>query len=157
MSRPSNQEIEKYYFKLFTKDFILPNGELEYGDKPDVIILSTKKIGIEIANLYLVNGAVEASEQVQRKRRETVIKLAEADYKLKSNLNHEFYISFNSMVPLIDIKSTAVRLVDFIISVKETLGNFFASNAFNISAEIYSVYRSQKQYPRRKMANITDF
>ena len=71
MSRPSNQEIEKYYFEQFTEDFPLPNGELEYGDKPDVIILSSKKIGIEIANLYLVDGAVEASEQVQRKRRES--------------------------------------------------------------------------------------
>ena len=150
MSRPSNQEIEKYYFELFTKDFILPNGELEYGDKPDVIIRSTKTIGIEIANLYLVDGAVEASEQVQHKRRESVIKLAEADYKLKSNLNHEFHISFNPMVPLIDIKSTAVRLVDFIISIEKTLQNFFTSNAFNISPEIYSVYRSPKQYPDAK-------
>ena len=150
MSRPSNQEIEKYYFEQFTEDFLLPNGELEYGDKPDVIVRGTKNIGIEIANLYLIDGAVEASEQAQRKRREKVIKLAEADYKLKSNLNHEFYISFNSMVPIIDIKSTAVRLVDFVISIENTLGIFFTSNAFNISPEIYSVHRSQKQYPDAK-------
>lgn len=150
MSRPSNQEIEKYYFEQFTEDFLLPNGELEYGDKPDVIVRGTKNIGIEIANLYLIDGAVEASEQAQRKRREKVIKLAEADYKLKSNLNHEFYISFNFMVPIIDIKSTAVRLVDFVISIENTLGIFFTSNAFNISPEIYSVHRSQKQYPDAK-------
>ena len=150
MSRPSNQEIEKYYFERFTEDFPLPNGELEYGDKPDVIIISSKKIGIEIANLYLVDGAVEASEQVQRKRRESVIKLAEADYKLKSNLNHEFHISFNSKIPVIDVELTATKLINFITSIEKTLGNFFASNAFNISPEIYSVYRSPKQYTDAK-------
>ena len=150
MSRPSNQEIEKYYFELFTKDFLLPNGELEYGDKPDVIIRGTKNIGIEIANLYLVDGAAEASEQVQRKRRENVIKLAEADYKLKSNLCYEFHISFDSKIPIIDVESIATKLVNFIISIEETLGNFFTSNAFNISPEIYSVYRSPKQYPDAK-------
>ena len=98
----------------------------------------------------MVDGAVEASEQVQPNRRESVIKLAEANYKLKSNLNHEFYISFNSMAPLIDIKSTATKLVNFIISIEKTLGNFFTNNAFNISPEIYSIYRSSKQYPDAK-------
>ena len=98
----------------------------------------------------MVDGAVEASEQVQRKRRENVIKLAEADYKLKSNLCYEFHISFNSKIPIIDVESTATKLVNFIISIEKTLGNFFTSNAFNISPEIYSIYRSLKQYPDAK-------
>ena len=150
MSRPSNQEIEKYYFEQFAKDFSLPNGELQYGDKPDVIIRGAENIGIEIANLYLADGADEASEQVQRKRREKVIKLAETDYKSKRHLNYEFNISFNPKVPIIEVKSVATKLVDFILSIENNPGNFFTSDAFNISPEIYSVHRSQKEYPDAK-------
>lgn len=150
MPRPSNQEIEKYYFEQFAKDFPLPNGELQYGDKPDVIIRGAENIGIEIANLYLVDGADEASEQVQRKRREKVIKLAEADYKTKRNLNYEFNISFNPKVPIIEVKSVATKLVDFILSIENNPATFFTKNTFNISPEIYSVHRSQKEYPNAK-------
>jgi hypothetical protein len=150
MSLPSNQEIEKYYFEQFAKDFPLPSGILQYGDKPDVIIRGAKNIGIEIANFYLADGADEASEQVQRKRREKVIRLAEADYKSKRNLNYEFNISFNPKVPIIEVKSVATKLVDFILLIENTIGNFFTSNAFNISPEIYSVHRSQEEYPDAK-------
>ncbi len=150
MSRPSNQEIEKYYFEQFAKDFTLPNGELQYGDKPDVIICGAINIGIEIANLYLADGADEASEQVQRQRREKVIKLAEADYKLKCSMNYEFHISFNSKIPIVDANITATKLVSFIISMEKIIGTFFTSNAFNISPEIHSVYRSEKEYPDAK-------
>jgi len=150
MHQPSNQEIEKYYFELFAKDFPLPNGEIIFGDKPDVIIHDTKKIGIEIANLYLADGADATSEQVQRKRREKVIKLAEVDYKSKRNLNYEFNISFNPIAPIINAKYVANNLVNFIISIENKPGEFFTNNAFNISPEIYSVHRSHKEYPDAK-------
>lgn len=151
MSRPSNQCIEKHYFEQFARDFPLPNGEIHYGDKPDVIIRGTKKVfGIEIANLYLVDGSDDASEQVQRERRKKVIKLAETDYKLKSNRKYEFNISFNQNVPIIDTKSTATKLVNFIISIENMAGELFTSNCFNISPEIYSIHRSLKEYPDAK-------
>jgi hypothetical protein len=147
MSCPSNQEIEKYYFEQFAKDFPIPNGELQYGDKPDVIIRGAENIGIEIANLYLADDADYASEQVQRKRREKVIKLAETDYKLKTNRKYEFNISYSENSPIIDAKATATKLVHFIISIENMHGDFFTNNAFNISPEIYSVHRSHKEYP----------
>jgi hypothetical protein len=148
MSEPSNQENEKYYFEQFAKDFSLPNGEIQYGDKPDVIISGKEQIiGIEIANLYLVDGSDKASEQVQRKRREKVIKLAEVDYKSKSNLNYEFNISFNPITPITNAEDVANKLVKFIISIENLHGDFFTNSAFNISAEIHSVHRSHKEYP----------
>lgn len=155
MLHSSNQQIEKYYFEKFATDFQLPNGEINYGDKPDVIIRGTEKIvGIEIANLYLIDGSNKVSEQVQRKRREKVIELAEADYKSKSNLKYEFHISFNQNSPIINAKFTAMKLVNFIISVEKLSGDFFTNNAFSISPEIHSIYRSPKEYSDAKWQTL---
>ncbi len=63
MAKISNKEIEKNYFELFRKKYSLPLGQIEYGDKPDVIIYGPKKIGIEITNFYLEDGSLSKSEQ----------------------------------------------------------------------------------------------
>lgn len=158
MSGPSNQEIEKHYFEQFAKDFPLPNGEIQYGDKPDIIILGKEQtVGIEIANLYLLDGSDEASEQVQRKRREKVIRLAEADYKSKCNLNYEFNISFNPIAPIINAKYVATKLVNFIISIENLRGDFFTNNAFNISPEIYAIHIKYNRISWRQMENNSNF
>jgi hypothetical protein len=52
MTRRSNQEIERYYFDLFRSVYPLPEGQIKYGDKPDVIIEGQRKIGIEVTNLF---------------------------------------------------------------------------------------------------------
>ncbi len=51
MAKISNQKKEEYYFELFQKGYSLPSGEIEYGDKPDVIINGPHKIGIEISRI----------------------------------------------------------------------------------------------------------
>jgi hypothetical protein len=38
MNRILNQDIERYYFEKFRKDYPLPPGTITYGDSPDVII-----------------------------------------------------------------------------------------------------------------------
>jgi hypothetical protein len=48
MPQKSNKEIEKYYFEMFRRDYPLPIGSIDYGDKPDVILNGERKIGIEI-------------------------------------------------------------------------------------------------------------
>ena len=63
MSRPSNQEIEKYYFEQFTEDFPLPNGELEHGDKPDVIIRSTKKLVLRLQIFIWLMGQLKLANK----------------------------------------------------------------------------------------------
>jgi len=42
MARRSKQEIERYYFEQFRKGYLLPKGEIKYGDRPDVIIEGQK-------------------------------------------------------------------------------------------------------------------
>jgi hypothetical protein len=73
MSRASNQAIKRYYFEQFRTHFPLPTGSVEYTDKPDVIVHGARKLGIEIANLYLVDGGDPSSEQAQRRVRERVL------------------------------------------------------------------------------------
>ena len=49
MSRLSNQTIERYYFELFQSHYEVPDGDLVFTDKPDVIVRGTRTIGIEVA------------------------------------------------------------------------------------------------------------
>lgn len=73
MSYPGNQAIERYYFEQFRSHYPLPAGEVEFTDKPDVVISGAHTVGIEMTNLYLSSGADPSSEQVQRARRLQVI------------------------------------------------------------------------------------
>jgi hypothetical protein len=47
---------ERNYFEMFRRDFPLPKGKIEYGDRPDVILRGDRTIGIEITNFYLKPG-----------------------------------------------------------------------------------------------------
>jgi hypothetical protein len=149
MSRPSNGEIEKYYFKKFIAHYSLPQGEIEYGDKPDVIIHGIKTIGIEMSNLYLSCGKDNTSEQVQRERRNTVLEKAQTLYESKSNLKHEFTVSFDPKNPILNANAVSSRLVDF--AVKENWASrFYTGKRLSHIPEVYSVFRSDAQYPDAK-------
>jgi hypothetical protein len=50
MPSVSNRDIEQYYFEMFRKNYPLPAGRVEYGDKPDVIIHGGATIGIEMGD-----------------------------------------------------------------------------------------------------------
>jgi hypothetical protein len=73
MGKRSNQEIEKYYFKMFRKDYPLPSGTVIYGDSPDVVIDGERKIGIEITSFFHRSGSLPESEQTQSRWRENVV------------------------------------------------------------------------------------
>ncbi len=154
MSRPSNQDIEKYYFEQFTENFPLPNGELEYGDKPDVIIRGTKNIGIEIANLYLADGSDYASEQVQRQRRQKVVELAQSKYESKHNFKYELAVSFDPSKPIVDIQTTAKKLAEFATFVENTEGGFFMGKNLSHIPEVHSIYRSPEEYSDSKWRTL---
>ena len=77
--RPSAEK-EQYYFEIFRRSYPLPEGRIEYGDKPDVVLHGKTRIGIEVTNFFLEKGAVPASEQVQKKAREEVVTKAHRLY-----------------------------------------------------------------------------
>jgi hypothetical protein len=145
MPRFSNREIEEHYFKMFSGHYPLPEGRIEYADQPDVIIHNAQKLGIEIANLYLLDGSNEASEQVQRNLRDTVLQQAQLLYESRTDKKFELTVSFDPQNPVHDSRSVASKLADLAISLESTNGGFFVGEATKDIKEINSVYRSEKE------------
>jgi hypothetical protein len=110
-----NPEIERYYFEMFQKDYRLPEGIVEYGDKPDVIIRGERPVGIEITNFFLEHGASSDSEQVQRKVRAQVVSKAQSIYQGNSNGGLELVVGFDRSVPIRDQNQLAERIADLAI------------------------------------------
>jgi hypothetical protein len=113
MPRRSNQEIERHYFELFRRIYPLPNGQVKYGNKPDVIVEGERTIGIEITGFYLVRGELPESEQIQRKIREDVLKKAQLRYSGQGG-NLEISFSFNMEQPIMNGNMLITKIVDLI-------------------------------------------
>jgi hypothetical protein len=105
-----NSEMERYYFEMFQKDYRLPEGIVEYGDKPDVVIRGERSIGIEITNFFLAGGASPESEQVQRKARAQVVSKAQSIYQGDSNDGLELVLGFDRDVPIRDQNELSKRI-----------------------------------------------
>jgi hypothetical protein len=107
---PRQQEIEQHYFEMFRKVYPLPDGAISYGYRPDVTLTGARTIGIEITNFYLNDGSSAGSEQVQRKRRESVISMAQSLYAESGGLNIALTFSFDADAPIGDIGGVAKKI-----------------------------------------------
>lgn len=93
----TNSEIEEYYFEKFRTRYVLPEGQIAYGDKPDVKIIGNKTIGIEITNFYTDRTG---GEQSQINMRLNTAQKAQKSYQDKHKNNIEFTFSFNRDFPI---------------------------------------------------------
>jgi hypothetical protein len=100
MTRFSNDKIERHYFEAFQQAYQLPDGSVAYGDKPDVIIQGTRKIGIEMTNFFLESGSLPDSEQRQRPLRGLIIDEAHKLYRAGGGKNIELTFSFDKGNPI---------------------------------------------------------
>lgn len=146
MRRRSNLDVERYYFSKFAEHFPLPDGKIEHGDKPDVIVYGAQDIGIEIANLYLHDRGDPASEQVQCRRREAVLRKAQILYESEGRPKYELTVSFDPLNPIVEGDVVAVRLAEFARSVELGAGGFFVGDILDQIPEVYSVFRSGAVY-----------
>lgn len=123
MAPKSNQDIERHYFELFRKLYSLPNGQVIYGDKPDVIIDGERKIGIEVTNFFLERGENKESEQNQRRIRRDILRKAHLKYKERGG-KYEISFSFNKEQPIKNSKKLISRIVELIqkLEVSRTRG-----------------------------------
>jgi len=110
MSKLSNREVEQYYFEMFRRDYPLPSGVVEYVDKPDVVLRGERTIGVEITNLFLNDGALPESEQIQRSDRKQAVLRAERIYQQASAERFVLTFSFNPQVPIRDADELARRI-----------------------------------------------
>ncbi|MDH4133881.1 MAG: hypothetical protein OEV31_03760, partial [Gammaproteobacteria bacterium] len=85
---------------MFRRDYQLPEGMIVHGDKPDVILEGRSKIGIEITNFFLENGAFPESEQVQQRAREATVSKAQQAYLASGGRRIELSFSFDKAVPI---------------------------------------------------------
>jgi hypothetical protein len=107
------QRIERYYFGLFRRAYRLPEGRVKHGDKPDVIIHGERKIGIELTNFYLEDGALPSSEQRQREQRDSVVSKSQELYSRRTKKNIQMTVSFDKSHPIQDDKDLINRIAEF--------------------------------------------
>jgi len=150
MSKLSNQEIEKYYFEMFRKDYSLPSGTVIYGDSPDVVIDGERKIGIEITNFYHKSGSLPESEQIQGKWRENVVSEAQRLYQKQNCRKFEISFGFDKACPIRNQKT----LIDQLIKLATLIENFetgqIGKNYFTQIPERSFVYLNNQEYEETK-------
>ncbi|NHQ85390.1 hypothetical protein HA050_04585 [Iodobacter sp. HSC-16F04] len=112
MGEFTNQNIEKYYFEQFRKHCSLPDGEVVYRDKPDVIIIGKQTLGIEITQLYFDEEDGPRSQQAQYRGMADVVSQAQSIYFSDSRKSIELHVSFNLNCPINDVKALAASLAD---------------------------------------------
>ena len=147
MTRPSNQTIERHYFEQFRAHFPLPPGEVQYGDKPDVIIQGEQRVGVEIANVYLAAGGDPTSEQMQRRFREEVLSQAQALYLAGGGKAMELTVAFDPTRPIRDKKSVASALAIAATSIDKLPVGPVNKACFTQIPELLFIYHNPTEYP----------
>ena len=147
MTRISNREVERHYFEQFRTHFPLPTGVVEYTDKPDVIIHGERKLGVEIANLYLTHGSDPSSEQKQRHFRETVLQQAQARYLTAGGKKMELTVCFDPAWPIKNAKAVAAALAVAAASIEGLPSGQVSLTYFAHVPEVSFVYHNPIEYP----------
>ena len=146
MSHKDNQTVERYYFDLFQSHYDVPDGDLVFTDKPDVIACGAQTIGIEIANLYLSNGADPASEQVQCARRLKVLKQAQALHRGSDGIQIELSVGFNPKYPIHELKPVAQALAAIARKLEGSSSGQVSRILIGHVSELSTLYCDQNKY-----------
>ena len=147
MTRRSNQDIERHYFRQFMVHFPVPAGAPLYGDKPDVILDGELRIGVEIANLYLADGHDPTSEQRQRSLRKDVLSRAQARYVAAGGKQIELSVTFDTAQPIRDRSSLATKLATVAQSIDKMPVGMVNRAHFAGMPEVWSIYHNPNEYP----------
>jgi hypothetical protein len=143
----TNKEIEEYYFEMFRRDYRLPDGDIEFGDKPDVVLRGTRVIGIEITNFFLQDGSLPESEQIQRRAREAAITRAQELYRARGGKSFELTCSFDRSVAIGDPSALACKIAELASAVEERETGQLWRDDFRHIPELSFVYLNAAEYP----------
>lgn len=144
----TKQEVERRYFEQFGFHYQLPPGDVQYSDKPDVIINGPASIGIEIARLYKLDGKEPHSEQQQSPDRMRVLKLAEAAHLAAGGRAIEINVGFNPMHPIKRgrLMSISKALAELALEISENEEPCILRNPAENWPELEFIYHSGKSY-----------
>ena len=146
MSNPSKQDIEKHYFEMFRTHYPLPSGTITYKDAPDVILDGVRKIGIEITNFFLEDGALSESEQTQNGLREKVVASAQQTYLTENGRNFEITFGFNKVNPIRNQKTLIANIVQFAKNIEGNETGQVRKDVFKAIPELSFVYLNTREY-----------
>lgn len=152
----SNQEIERHYFELFSRIYPLPDGQVKYGDKPDVIIDGQRRVGIEVTNFFLERGELPESEQKQRRIRKNVLKKAQRLY-MDGGGKYEISFSFNKDQPIQQGQKLIPKIVEVIRRIEASRTGGIAKCFLEDIQEVSFIYINQNLYIDPKWQNIQDY
>jgi hypothetical protein len=113
--RPTTRDIERHYFEQFRQVYPVPDGCVEYGDKPDVLIKGEKNTGIEITRFYVEPGTALGSEQRQAPLRDAILSQAQELHLAATGKNIVLSVQFNTDVPITPARAKALpaQLAEF--------------------------------------------
>lgn len=146
-THPSQQKLEQYYFEKFRKQYRLPAGNVEYTDRPDVIIQGEKKTGIEITNFYLMPGSDPNSEQRQEKLRKEIINKSHRLYLKNGGKNIELSFAFN---PIQNRKGLAQKIAALPSTIEQQESGPVSPEIFRHIPEVTFIYINSHEYKKPK-------
>ncbi|WP_217902378.1 hypothetical protein [Pseudomonas fragi] len=150
MELTEQQTLEQQYFELFVQHYPVPTGAIEYSDKPDVLVKNgDRKLGIEIAHLYKLDGKDIKSEQKQSVIRHELIALAEQIYLSNGERKLEIFFDFDPEFPIKrkSIKKAANRLAAIAQEISSECEGHSSYKAFDAMPELRFLYHDGKEYP----------
>jgi hypothetical protein len=145
---------ERECFQQFHSAYGL-EGVPIYGDKPDVIIKSSRTIGVEITNFYLASGDDETSEQRQRPRRAKVIADAQALHRAAGGRRTALTITFNPQKPITVARQRLLTqdLADLAHRVDAQRIGEVRSDLFGALPEVSRVWFNPEEYADAKWSD----
>jgi hypothetical protein len=153
MTRQSNSKIEQYYFEQFRRDCPLPEGGVDFTDKPDVIVRADPTLGVEITNHYIVAGSDPASKQIQRRRREKVLDRAHAAFLSEGGKKFELSVAFDPLKLIEELETLTLALTSLAHKLETAETGQVSSLLFEHIEALRFVYLNAKEYsdPRRRL------
>jgi hypothetical protein len=152
MPKPSNEKIERHYFENFSKFYAVPDGCVAYGDKPDVVILGERKLGIEITNFFVQAGDDLSSEQRQRPLREKLIADAHRLFLAAGGKKFELSFGFDKDNPIISARMQTLSkdIAAFAQSHNQSSGEIQRHLFRGTMPELWSIYVNAREYDDAK-------
>lgn len=146
LNRRTQQEVERFCFEDFAKRYPMPLGTPQFGDKPDVICVGARTLGIEIAELYLSDGSDDSSEQVQRHRQAAVVKRAQREYLMQGGKRFELHVEFDPRHPIKEVRPVAETLAARSGSLEVLSTQYLRGTPFKDLPEVSAIYLNRREY-----------
>jgi hypothetical protein len=148
LPKKTTREIERHYFEEFSKAYKLPDGAVEYADKPDILVRGVRTTGIELTRFYLQPGGALGSEQKQKPLREGVISDAHKLHRNAGGKKFELTIGFEADRPITSARRKVLpkELAAFSATIGANKSGPVDPELFETMPEISSIYLNSKEY-----------